>query len=119
MTSIQVERPWKVRSGTMTRSVSLMVTPKVVEEVRRHFDCEKLEGAELEDQGGDGTALTHWEKRIFQNEAMTGTVHTKNPLYSRLTFALLEDSGWYLPNYELVSIINIGIICLINFFLEH
>ena len=118
MTSIQVERPWKVRSGTMTRSVSLMVTPKVVEEVRRHFNCEKLEGAELEDQGGDGTALTHWEKRIFQNEAMTGTVHTKNPLYSRLTFALLEDSGWYLPNYELVSIINIGIICLIFFFLS-
>ena len=34
---------------------------------------------------------------------MTGTVHTQNPVYSRLTFALLEDSGWYLPNYELVS----------------
>jgi len=37
-----------------------MVTPRVVEEVRRHFDCDSLEGAELEDQGGDGTALTHW-----------------------------------------------------------
>ena len=65
-------------------------------------------GAELEDQGGDGTALTHWEKRIFQNEAMTGTVHTQNPVYSRLTFALLEDSGWYLPNYDLAQEITWG-----------
>ena len=91
-----------MRKGVKDRSFHVMVTPKVVEEVRRHFGCDDLEGAELEDQGGDGTALTHWEKRIFQNEAMTGTVHTKNPVYSRLTFALLEDSGWYLPNYELV-----------------
>ena len=98
-----MERPWKVRSGTLTRTIDLMVTPRVVEEVRRHFNCSDLEGAELEDQGGDGTALTHWEKRIFQNEAMTGTVHTENPVYSRLTFALLEDSGWYLPNYDLAS----------------
>ena len=37
---------------------------------------------------------------------MTGTVHTQNPAYSRLTFALLEDSGWYLPNYELVYNFN-------------
>ena len=54
----------------------------------------------LEDQGGDGTALTHWEKRIFQNEAMTGTVHSSAPVYSRLTLALLEDSGWYLTDYS-------------------
>ena len=27
-----------------------MVTPKVVEEARAHFDCPDLEGAELEDQ---------------------------------------------------------------------
>ena len=34
---------------------------------------------------------------------MTGTVHTQNPIYSRLTLALLEDSGWYLPNYDMVG----------------
>ena len=108
-----MERPWNVRGGTQTRTIDLMVTPRVVEEVQRHFNCSDLEGAELEDQGGDGTALTHWEKRIFQNEAMTGTVHTENPVYSRLTFALLEDSGWYLPNYDLAS----GNIVLLSAFL--
>jgi leishmanolysin-like peptidase len=34
----------------MDRKFHLMVTPKVVEEVRAHFDCPDLEGAELEDQ---------------------------------------------------------------------
>lgn len=44
----------------------LKVTPRVVQEVRDHFGCDQLEGAELEDQGGEGTALTHWEKRILE-----------------------------------------------------
>ena len=62
----KVTRPYKVRSGVVDRTVHLMVTPTVVDEVRNHFGCQVLEGAELEDQGGDGTLLTHWEKRIFQ-----------------------------------------------------
>ena len=45
-------------------------------QVRKHFGWDKLSGAELEDQGEEGTALTHWEKRLFENEAMTGT-HTQ------------------------------------------
>ncbi|KAH9632040.1 hypothetical protein HF086_009009, partial [Spodoptera exigua] len=70
-------------------------------------DLPELEGAELEDQGGDGTALTHWEKRIFENEAMTGT-HTQNSVFSRITFALMEDTGWYRANYELATPLDWG-----------
>lgn len=44
----------------------MMVTPRVVQEARKHFNCTELEGAELEDQGGEGTALTHWEKRVLE-----------------------------------------------------
>ena len=36
---------------------------------------------------------------VLQVEAMTGTVNTAEPVYSRLTLALLEDSGWYYPDY--------------------
>ena len=43
--------------------------------MQRHFNCSDLEGAELEDQGVDGTALTHWEKRIFEVR-MKGTVYS-------------------------------------------
>lgn len=63
----RVRRPgWSVRGGTVTRAVDVMVTPRVAQEARAHFNCPQLEGAELEDQGGEGTALTHWEKRILE-----------------------------------------------------
>ncbi len=42
------------------------MTPRVQEEVRKHYGCDQLSGAELEDQGEEGTALTHWEKRLFE-----------------------------------------------------
>merc|ERR1712045_60743 len=48
--------------------VVVVVTKRVREEVQRHFGCDKLTGAELEDQGEEGTALTHWEKRLFEVE---------------------------------------------------
>lgn len=44
----------------------MMVTPKVREEARRHFNCSDLEGAELESQGGSGAAFAHWDERAFQ-----------------------------------------------------
>ena len=37
-------------SGTIPRDFNLLVTPRVKEEVRNHFGCDDLEGAELEDQ---------------------------------------------------------------------
>ncbi|XP_065185667.1 leishmanolysin-like peptidase [Sycon ciliatum] len=79
-----------------------MVTPKVTEFVRSHFSCPTLEGAILENQGGEGTALTHWEKRTFENEVMTGTF-TQDYSYSRLTMSLMEDTGWYGVNYSLAD----------------
>ena len=42
-----------------------MVTERVMAEGRDHFNCTVLEGVELENQGGLGTAFSHWEKRIL------------------------------------------------------
>uniref|UniRef100_A0A0R3RHQ4 Leishmanolysin-like peptidase n=1 Tax=Elaeophora elaphi TaxID=1147741 RepID=A0A0R3RHQ4_9BILA len=98
---------WWTAEGMVPHPIHVMVTPRVQQEARRHFNCSDLEGAELENQGGDGTAFTHWEKRLFENEAMTGT-HTQNPVYSRLTFALLEDSGWYKANYSAAEELHWG-----------
>lgn len=100
-------RDWRVKDGNINRTMQMIVTPRVVREVRHHFNCPDLEGAELEDQGEEGTALTHWEKRIFENEAMTGT-HTQNPVYSRITLALMEDTGWYRANYEMAQHLEWG-----------
>ncbi|XP_024887665.1 leishmanolysin-like peptidase [Temnothorax curvispinosus] len=103
-----VVRPrWQVHGGYVERTMQMIVTPRVRAEVQAHFNCPELEGAELEDQGEDGTALTHWEKRVFENEAMTGT-HTQNPVYSRITLALMEDTGWYSANYSMAQELGWG-----------
>lgn len=57
---------WVIHGGKIQREFQIVVTPRVVREARLHFDCNDLEGAELEDQGEEGTALTHWEKRVFE-----------------------------------------------------
>ncbi|KAK6019524.1 hypothetical protein OSTOST_14839, partial [Ostertagia ostertagi] len=57
---------WETSSGAMKHDVYMMVTPKVRQEARRHFNCSTLEGAELENYGGIGLAGAHWEKRVFE-----------------------------------------------------
>lgn len=98
---------WFTKGGTMGHVVHLMVTPRVKEEARKHFNCSTLEGAELENQGGKGTELAHWEKRLFENEGMTG-IFTQNSVFSRLTLALMEDTGWYGVNYDMAEPLQWG-----------
>ena len=43
-------------------------TPTVRSQVRAHFDCPTAEGAPLENQGGAGTASSHWEETAFFSE---------------------------------------------------
>lgn len=102
-----VRKKWAVRHGYVTHTVHMIVTPRVKENARKHFNCKSLEGAEIENQGGLGTELTHWEKRLFENEAMTGT-YTQNPVFSRLTLALMEDTGWYKANYSMADTLDWG-----------
>ncbi|RCN25520.1 hypothetical protein ANCCAN_28767 [Ancylostoma caninum] len=90
---------WETAGGIVSHNVFMMVTPKVREEARNYFKCPDLEGAEIENQGAEGTAGCHWEKRVFENEAMSG-VATQVYALSRLTLALFEDSGWYIVNYD-------------------
>lgn len=103
-----VTRNWDVRGSKMVQhKVVVLVTPRVTEEVRNHFDCPILEGMELENQGGVGTELNHWEKRLLENEAMTGS-HTQNRVFSRITLALMEDTGWYRANYSMAQRLDWG-----------
>ncbi|XP_075466035.1 leishmanolysin-like peptidase isoform X2 [Ascaphus truei] len=103
-----VSRLWDVRGPKMLQhNVFLLVTPRVTEEVRKHFNCPILDGMELENQGGLGTELNHWEKRLLENEAMTGS-HTQNRVFSRITLALMEDTGWYRANYSMAQRLDWG-----------
>lgn len=104
----KVERLWDIRDNKrVPHTVNLLVTPRVVDEARKHFNCPVLEGMELENQGGMGTELNHWEKRLLENEAMTGS-HTQNRVLSRITLALMEDTGWYKANYSMAEKLDWG-----------
>lgn len=67
-----------------------------LQHVRDIFGCDNLDGAHLEDEGGSGTAGSHWESRLFMGEIMVGnSLASSRDTLSNITMALAEDSGWY------------------------
>ena len=50
------------------------------EEAQAHFGCPTLSGVELENQGGSGTMLSHWEKRILGVGLLTPSAWQQFPL---------------------------------------
>jgi hypothetical protein len=80
--------------STTQKSTYKFVLPTVQREARVYYGCPTLDGMELEDGGGSGSAGSHWEKRIVWNELMSPSLLGES-LLSRLTAALLQDSGWY------------------------
>jgi len=77
----------------------LVKSPTVLNKAREIFGCSSLEGVELENQGGSGTAGSHWEMRVMFNDYMNSHV-VDDPVYSSLTLSLFEDSGWYKVNWD-------------------
>jgi hypothetical protein len=91
-----------VGAGNSPSSRTIIASPRVAAWAQRYYGCPTVEGVEVENQGGAGTELSHWEKRTTMNEYMTGTA-SRNPVFSELTLALLEDTGWYVANYSLAG----------------
>jgi len=75
--------------------------------LRAHFGCSSLAGAFMEDDGGSGTAGSHFERRHFLYEVMTSGV-IQGLRISEFSLALLEGSGWYMPNYTYADPYYVG-----------
>jgi len=88
-------------------SKHMIITPKVKAQAQNHFGCNSLQGVELEDQGGEGTAGSHWESRVMLGDFMIGEDYSEN-LISEITLALFEDSGWYKVNYYTAGLFRFG-----------
>eukprot|EP00951_Prasinocladus_malaysianus_P034987 scaffold357352_cov31-Prasinocladus_malaysianus.AAC.1 len=62
--------------------------------------------------GGNGIAGSHWESRIFQYEIMDGqagnSMDYERHVLSRITLALLQDSGWYMPIWKAANTLPVG-----------
>ena len=87
---------------------SYLNSPKLLNVAKKYFNCDSLKGVELENQGGEGTAGSHWETRILLGEYMNGYSYTEEQVISEFTLALLEDSGYYKANYYTGGLMRFG-----------
>ena len=78
-------------------------SPKVVQTARKYFNCDKIDGVELENIGG-----SHWEARILLGEYMNGVMYTPEQVISEFTLAALEDTGFYKANYYTGGLMQYG-----------
>jgi len=79
-------------------TINVLNVEPLTTRIRNHFGCSTIEGAYLENEGGSGSAGSHFERRIFYNDYMTASM-IRDMRFSQFTLALLEGTGWYQPDY--------------------
>ena len=82
-------------------------TPKVLEKARIHFNCESIKGVPVENQGGEGSALSHWESRYMLGDYMISNDYPEMVI-SDITLAFFEDTGFYKANYYTGGLFRFG-----------
>jgi len=81
------------------KSRTVLDLPPLTERLRTFYGCSTLQGALLENGGGESTAASHFERKFFVYEAMSsGSIGGRR--ISEFSLALLEGSGWYAPDYS-------------------
>jgi len=94
----------KVLTGHIQKATLDGITTTVINaepltsKLRAHFGCSTLKGAYMENTGSSGTAGSHFERRQFAYEAMTSGLIIQMQM-SEFTLAILESTGWYVPDY--------------------
>ena len=95
-----------------------ITTPTVRAMSRWFFDCPTLPGAEWENQPTDSASSVdchildpHWKARLFNGEYMIAASSKWEIVsyVSPLTWAFLDDTGWYRMNYEMTSSLTKGV----------
>jgi len=89
----------QLKTATLNGSTRLVLDVEpLTTMLRTYYGCSTLPGAFLENDGGSGTAGSHFERRHFLYEVMTSGV-IQGLRISPFSLAVMEGSGWYLPNY--------------------
>lgn len=96
-TDLEQDQIFKIENG-----IYKLKTPKVVQAAKEHFNCETLSEVVLENEGNSGSSGSHLEKIHYGNGLMTAQRVAMRQL-SKITLALLEDSGWYKADYDLAD----------------
>jgi hypothetical protein len=86
--------------------VFVVKTPRVAAMAKWFFNCPEITGAELENQRSQLSCQiidSHWKQRLFGDEYMTAIAPELHGEVSPITFAFLEDTGWYRMNYAMTT----------------
>ncbi|VDO74341.1 unnamed protein product [Schistosoma curassoni] len=59
----RIARPWLTAAGSFIKTFSSFVTPTLLAVGRKHYNCPNLDGIDIENEGGEGTAGSHFDKR--------------------------------------------------------
>ena len=73
--------------------------PVLTNKLRSFFGCASLAGAFMENDDGDGTASSHFERRQFTFDYMISGLMYELRI-SEFALAMLEGSGWYAVDYN-------------------
>ncbi|KAM3133231.1 hypothetical protein pb186bvf_014659 [Paramecium bursaria] len=76
-------------------NINYLSMPRMVNFAQNFFQCSSIKGIRMEDQGGQGTALSHFDRVLFGKEMMTGSDITGQGVMTDLTFQFLQDTGYY------------------------
>ena len=86
---------------------SYLKSPLVIERAKLHFNCDNIKGVQLENQGGSGSAGSHWEARYMLGDYMISTDYPEMTI-SDITLAYFEDTGYYKVNYYTGGLFRFG-----------
>jgi len=89
------------------QTIQVLNLSPLTNRIRTYFGCSRLTGAYLENDGGDGSAGSHFERRIFFNEYMTASAITDSRI-TQFSLALLEGTGWYQVDYNMAEPFTYG-----------
>ena len=83
-------------------------SPKVLSVAQNYFNCDSLDGVQLEKSEGSGTLSPHWSARILLGEYMNKYIYTAEQVISEFTLAFLEDTGFYKATYYTGGLMQFG-----------
>ena len=76
------------------RNTTSVITPAVKAAAREQLGCATLVGAELEDDGGQGTLGSHWEQRLYEGTLICAALSSTCKLCVSATFVSMAfDTG--------------------------
>jgi leishmanolysin-like peptidase len=89
------------RGAIELRGYYEVVLPNVRQVVRNQFNCSSLSGARMENQPTSEDCIgSHFDERFFYSEFMSAIYDEGSAVFSPLTLAFLEDSGFYRVNFR-------------------